>query len=777
MEERTLPWWRRVLKVAWKEIRSGFGLFGHAPKDDEENAPVATEQEPVQEEDSEKVDRENAELIEHFPEAENIESAATEAAAEIVAETEAAIEDVMEEGGDSGEADPVTESGQEITAEPAMETEADSDPVTADEVAIEAEPEPVAEKPLAQEAKEEAIQTVAAEEKPVDEAAAEAQSAVTDATLPEQAEPTMNTPEPLPEESAPAEETAAEEEIAPAVEAASEQAEVEAESLNDTEEKGASTDDSSEMHHAGAEAPRSSDASYGPAEAVPLLQNPSPSEISAVPEAGETLTAAADDQPAAVVEIASEHSTEEVAEPAEQADEENTLEPAAEIAPESTEETQLIEEAPEESSSTGDVSETHPAGAEAPLSSDATHGPAEAVPLLQTPSPSSSSETTGDAETLAGAEAPVNYEIGVGTDESVPFQNPDSNKSLSAATENAETQSATTNDQPAAGIEIASELLAAAADDQPVTVENDTQKETPGEPAAATTEPESTEAVKKEEAKEPQPAKHFIKLEPREGDANASPFSVIVSQVYDGPLELLLDLIRKQDIDIYDIPIARITAQFLAYVDQLKATDVDVAGEFIYTAALLIHIKSKLLLPRAPAGPTEEAEDPRRELVERLLEHERFKNAAQMLQQKQLLEAATWTNPGIRDFRDDEGTEPEIAADTVDLVRVFRDILERARNRPTINVEEDSVTVAQMIQFLTRRLTMEDKPIALRRLLGTNRTEHALIAMFLALLELVRLQAILLRQDLAFSDIFIKKNTGFEAVMNEGLASAQDDWR
>jgi segregation and condensation protein A len=281
-------------------------------------------------------------------------------------------------------------------------------------------------------------------------------------------------------------------------------------------------------------------------------------------------------------------------------------------------------------------------------------------------------------------------------------------------------------------------------------------------------------------AQEPAPAapqKPFIKLESRDNEADLSPFSVVVSQVYDGPLDLLLDLIRKQDIDIYDIPIARITAQFLAYVNQLKATDVDVAGEFIYTASLLIHIKSKMLLPRAPAGPDDAAEDPRRELVERLLEHERFKSAAQMLQQKQMLEAATWTNPGLREFQDDAGAEPEIAADTVDLVRVFRDILERARNRPVINVEEDSVTVGQMIQFLSRRLTMEDKPVALRRLLSHTRSERALIAMFLALLELVRLQAILLRQDRAFSEIFIKKHTGFESVMNDGLANARDDWR
>jgi segregation and condensation protein A len=264
---------------------------------------------------------------------------------------------------------------------------------------------------------------------------------------------------------------------------------------------------------------------------------------------------------------------------------------------------------------------------------------------------------------------------------------------------------------------------------------------------------------------------------PSDASDDLSPFSVTVSQVYDGPLDLLLDLIRKQDIDIYDIPIARITAQFLAYVNQLKATDVDVAGEFIYTASLLIHIKSKMLLPRAPSGPDDDAEDPRRELVERLLEHERFKNAAQMLQQKQMLESATWSNPGFREFADDATAEPEIAADTVDLVRIFRDILERASKRPMFDLEEDSVTVGQMIRFLGRRLTMEDKPVALRRLLSHTRSERALVAMFLALLELVRLQAILLRQDRAFSEIFIKKHTGFDAVMNEGLTNALDDWR
>jgi segregation and condensation protein A len=268
-------------------------------------------------------------------------------------------------------------------------------------------------------------------------------------------------------------------------------------------------------------------------------------------------------------------------------------------------------------------------------------------------------------------------------------------------------------------------------------------------------------------------------------EASQSPFSVTVGQVYDGPLDLLLDLIRKQNIDIYDIPIAMITAQFLDYCHQLKQTDVDAAGEFIYMASLLIHIKSKTLLPRDPSDVLgADAEDPRRELVERLLEHERFKAAAQMLMQKQQIEEATWSNPGMREFlREQRGSESggadldqEIAADTLDLVRVFQDVLERLRERPVLNVDEEAVTVAQMIDYVKRRLLMEDRPVSLRRLLHSTHSERALICMFLAMLELVRLQAVLLHQPRELGDILVKKTDEFDQVFAE-QAQARDDWR
>jgi segregation and condensation protein A len=279
---------------------------------------------------------------------------------------------------------------------------------------------------------------------------------------------------------------------------------------------------------------------------------------------------------------------------------------------------------------------------------------------------------------------------------------------------------------------------------------------------------------------EPPPAPEPKKVAaPKQDESSLSPFSVTVGQVYDGPMDLLLDLIRKQNLDIYDIPMGKITAQFLEYCHHLKNTDVDAAGEFVYTASLLIHIKSKMLLPRDPlglAGDAADSEDPRRELVERLLEHERFKAAAQMLGQKQLVEAATWTNPGIREFRNDVGTEREIEATTIDLVTVFQEVLGRLRARPVLNVDEESVTVAQMIDYVKRRLLMEEKPVSLRRLLHNTHTERALICMFLAMLELVRLQAVLLHQPVLMGDILIKKAEGFDQVFEDQQA-ARDDWR
>ncbi|MBV9145055.1 MAG: segregation/condensation protein A [Acidobacteria bacterium] len=268
----------------------------------------------------------------------------------------------------------------------------------------------------------------------------------------------------------------------------------------------------------------------------------------------------------------------------------------------------------------------------------------------------------------------------------------------------------------------------------------------------------------------------MAEVSPIRREPSESPFAVTVGAVYEGPLDLLLDLIRKQDIDIYDIPIAKITAQYLGYVERMKQLDVDVAAEFIYMASLLIHIKSKMLLPRDPDAAPDGQEDPRIELVNRLLEHEKFKSAAQMLLQKQQIEEAVWSNPALKEFKEDEGAEPEMAADVVDLVRTFQSILDRLRERPILEVNEDAVTVGQMIEYLRRRLLLEEKPLRLKRLLQPMQTRNALVCTFLALLELVRLQAILLRQDAVFGEVLIKKSENFETLVAES-SKVRDDWK
>jgi len=262
---------------------------------------------------------------------------------------------------------------------------------------------------------------------------------------------------------------------------------------------------------------------------------------------------------------------------------------------------------------------------------------------------------------------------------------------------------------------------------------------------------------------------------PKKQDSD-SPFAVSVNNVYEGPLDLLLDLIRKQDINIYDIPIAGITAQYLSYVEKMRELDVNVAADFIYMAAVLIHIKSKMLLPRDPLAAAEEQEDPRTDLVNRLLEHEKFKSAAQMLLQKQQIEDAVLSNPALKEFIDGEGTEPEMAADVIDIVKTFQQVLERLRTRPVLNVDDDTVTVSQMIDYLRRRLSLEDRAIRLKQLLLRTSSRQALVCMFLALLELVRLQAIQVRQERLFGEIAIRKHSGFDAIMNQQEA-VRDDWK
>ena len=258
----------------------------------------------------------------------------------------------------------------------------------------------------------------------------------------------------------------------------------------------------------------------------------------------------------------------------------------------------------------------------------------------------------------------------------------------------------------------------------------------------------------------------------------AMPLPPLKLGAYEGPLDLLLDLIRKQQINIYDIPIAKITHQYLDYLHLLEDLNIDVAGEFVFMAATLIYIKSRTLLPPDPTAPSDEQEDPRQELVHRLLEHEQFKNAAEMLNSKRLLEDAMWSQPGIDEFTEAED-EPGLAVSVFDLISVFRDILERAKKRPQLQIKREEVTVAQMVDHVKQVLRTSHGPVPLADLIGDFVWRQALIALFLAVLEMVRVRAVLVRQKDLFSPITVARSKRFEEVLAatsaQELAAGLDD--
>jgi segregation and condensation protein A len=235
-------------------------------------------------------------------------------------------------------------------------------------------------------------------------------------------------------------------------------------------------------------------------------------------------------------------------------------------------------------------------------------------------------------------------------------------------------------------------------------------------------------------------------------------------EAYEGPLDLLLDLIRKQEINIYDIPIARITRQYLDYLHLMHELNIDLGGEFVFMAATLIYIKSRMLLPPDPNAPAEELEDPRTELVHRLLEHEQFKNAAQMLQSKLVVEEAMWSAPGIGEFSE-AGDEPGLAVSVFELISAFREILERAKQRTPLAIVREEVTVAEMIEHVRDVLRSRRGAVRLDDLAAGFLSRQALVALLLALLELVRLHAILLRQKELFAPISIERSKHFDEVM------------
>ena len=253
----------------------------------------------------------------------------------------------------------------------------------------------------------------------------------------------------------------------------------------------------------------------------------------------------------------------------------------------------------------------------------------------------------------------------------------------------------------------------------------------------------------------------------------ATPYKVNIP-LYEGPLDLLLDLIKKQEMNIHDIQIAKITSQYLDYLHKLEELNVDVSADFIYMAATLIYIKSKMLLPPDPlAAPDDPAADPRADLVLRLVEHEKFKNAAQLLYQKQQIEENVWSKPD-KSLYHDEGTEGELVVSMVDLVRVFQQVLERRKEVSRIELQHEQFTVAQMMaQLRAQILASEDNSVSLIRFFEACPSRHAMIVAFLAVLEMVKMQAIAMLQEKQFGEILLRKHKMFDTVFDESGAVRQ----
>ncbi len=230
---------------------------------------------------------------------------------------------------------------------------------------------------------------------------------------------------------------------------------------------------------------------------------------------------------------------------------------------------------------------------------------------------------------------------------------------------------------------------------------------------------------------------------------------------FEGPLDLLLHLIRKHELEIHDIPIAVITAQYLAAIAFMQELDLDIAGEFLVMAATLIHIKSKMLLPRpeTAAGVEGEEEDPRDALVRRLLEHQKFKAAAGLLHEREQLRAAQWLRPdrAVAEIAGDD-YEPELEVDLFSLMTAFQAVVQRAKLRPKVLLPPEQLSVDTRIEQLLARLS-ETEACGFDDLLADIDERSGLIVTFLALLEMIRLKLVRVFQSGSFGPIRVYKRS------------------
>jgi len=243
-----------------------------------------------------------------------------------------------------------------------------------------------------------------------------------------------------------------------------------------------------------------------------------------------------------------------------------------------------------------------------------------------------------------------------------------------------------------------------------------------------------------------------------EFESSADAYSVKLEN-FEGPLDLLLHLIRKNEVSIYDIPIALITQQYLDAIELMQELNLDIAGEYLVMAATLIHIKSKMLLPRpeTAAGVEGEEEDPRDALVRRLLEHQKFKAAAELLHERETWRAAQWQRPDERvaELAGDE-YEPELEVDLFTLIGAFQAVLQRAKQRPRVLLPPEQIPVELRIEQLLARLS-EHEACGFEELFADVDDKGGLIVTFLALLEMIRLKLVRVFQSGSFGPIRVYK--------------------
>jgi len=233
-------------------------------------------------------------------------------------------------------------------------------------------------------------------------------------------------------------------------------------------------------------------------------------------------------------------------------------------------------------------------------------------------------------------------------------------------------------------------------------------------------------------------------------DYNTDDLKIVMGE-FDGPLDLLLHLIRQEQINIYDIPVARIANEYLRYLQIMQELDIAVAGDFLVMAATLIELKTRMLLPRDPFAAAEEEDDPRKELVDQLLEYQKYKAAAQMLWSRATVERAVFKRAEI----ETDKSNPEVTVGLFDLLKVFQEILARHKEEVLMEIEREEISMSEMLERL-RNMVMSAGEVNLRVFFEQARSRRELVVAFLSVLELVRTTDVRLIQEQTFADIIVR---------------------